>query len=86
MAYTVDMVCTVDMGLTGVRWLKGLTGLVWLLYIQCDMVRTPMGTGFIGYVVKEAEGADLVDGAARAIGTEETDVAEMVLRMNALFY
>ena len=74
------------MGLTEVRWLKELTRLMWLLHIQCDMVRTPMGIGFIGYVVKEAEGADLVDGAARAIGTEETDVAEMVLRMNALFY
>ena len=50
------------------------------------MIRIPMGIGFIGYVVKEAEGADWADGAARAIGTEETDVSEMVLRMNALFY
>ena len=66
------------MGLTEVRWLKELTRLMWLLHIQCDMVRTPMGIGFIGYVVKEAEGADWADGAARAIRTEETDVAEMV--------
>ena len=34
----------------------------------------------MGYVVDEAEGAD------RADGTDETDVAEMALSMNALFY
>ena len=40
----------------------------------------------MGYVVDEAEGADWADGAGRADGTEETDVAEMALRMNALFF
>ena len=45
-----------------------------------------MGTGFIGYVVKEAEGADWADGAARAIGTEETEVAEMVAHRYATFF
>ena len=56
------------MGLTEVRWLKELTRLMWLLHIQCDMVRTPMGIGFIGYVVKEAEGADWADGPPELSG------------------
>ena len=37
----------------------------------------------MGYVVYEAEGADWADRADRANGT---DVAEMALCMNALFY
>ena len=37
-------------------------------------------------MVDEAEGADWADGANRAVGTDETDVAEIALRMNALFY
>ena len=40
----------------------------------------------VGYVVDEAEEADWADGADRADGTDKTDVAEMALRMNALFY
>ena len=34
----------------------------------------------VGYVVDETEGSDWAD------GSDETDVAEMTLRMNALFY
>ena len=37
----------------------------------------------MGYVVDGVEGADWADGADRDDGT---DVAEMALRMNALFY
>ena len=37
----------------------------------------------MGYVVDEAEGAYWADGTDR---TDENDVAEMALRMNALFY
>ena len=40
----------------------------------------------MGYVVDEAVWADLADGADRADGTNEIDMAEMALRMNALFY
>ena len=34
-AHPVDRVYTVDM------WTWGLTGLMWLLYVYCHMVRTP---------------------------------------------
>ena len=40
----------------------------------------------MGYVVDVPEGADWDDGADRVDGTDEADVAEMGLRMNALFY
>ena len=40
----------------------------------------------MGYVVDEAEGAHLAEGADRADGTDKTVVAEIALRMTALFY
>ena len=40
----------------------------------------------MGYVVDEAEEANWADGAERADGIDETDVTEMALSMNALFY
>ena len=40
----------------------------------------------MGYVVDRVKGADWADGADRGDGTVGTDVAEMALRMNALFY
>ena len=40
----------------------------------------------MGYVVDEVEEAYWADGADRADGTNETDMAEMALRMNALIY
>ena len=37
-------------------------------------------------MVEEAEEAKWADGAERANGTDETDMAEITLRMNAVFY
>ena len=50
------------MGLREVRLLKGLrglTGLMWLLYIYCEIVRTPLGIGFMalwGFGAKSVTG------------------------------
>ena len=40
----------------------------------------------MGYVGDRVEGADWADRADRGDGTDGTDVAEMAIRMNALFY
>ena len=47
-----------------------------LCYLHCDVAK-------MGYVVDGAEGADWAD---RADGTGRTDVAEMALRMNTLYF
>ena len=47
--YTVVMVYTVDMWTCGLRRLRGLTGLILLLYIYCHMVRTPLGKGYMAF-------------------------------------
>ena len=49
MAYNVDMVYTVNMEL------RGLTGLMWLLYIYCEIVRTPLGIGFMALWMDEVD-------------------------------